>query len=244
MRATSPLWLTPRSEQITSRTWGTANGFEIRYQASNQIDEVKQMASNADNARVTSITRLTPLMLNHAAWVTHDVEATADFYMNIMGMELASTVIDDTIPSTGDPFPYFHIFFRMQDGSTIAFFEAPGLPERPAVSHPAYEIFDHIALQAESREQVDRWHEWLTGQGLEVVGPTDHGGLIYSIYFRDPNGLRLEITYPTDPDWNRHTERAMADLSMWKEGKRLAKDSGQDVAAAMAQLVVARRHTA
>ncbi|MFX5582957.1 VOC family protein, partial [Acinetobacter baumannii] len=69
------------------------------------------MVMTADTAVADSMARLTPLMLNHAAWVTHDVEATADFYMNVMGMELASTVIDDTIPSTGDAFPYFHIFF-------------------------------------------------------------------------------------------------------------------------------------
>jgi catechol 2,3-dioxygenase-like lactoylglutathione lyase family enzyme len=74
---------------------------------------------------------LTPVMLNHAAWVTHDVAATTEFYTKVMGMELASTIFDDKVPSTGDAFPYFHIFFRMQDGSTIAFFEAPGLPAKP-----------------------------------------------------------------------------------------------------------------
>lgn len=184
--------------------------------------------------------RLTPLMLNHAAWVTHDVEATADFYMNIMGMDLASTVIGGSVPSTGDAFPYFHIFFRMKDGSTIAFFEAPGLPERPAVSHPAYHIFDHIALQAASHEEVDRWYEWLTSNGIDVVGPTDHDGLIYSIYFKDPNGLRLEITYPTDPDWNRHTQQAYADLEFWKEGKRQARKSGRELVQAMVELIESR----
>lgn len=199
------------------------------------------MVMSAETATADSMTKLTPLMLNHAAWVTHDVEATADFYMNIMGMDLASTVIDDTVPSTGDAFPYFHIFFRMKDGSTIAFFEAPGLPARPAVSHPAYDIFDHIALQAETKEEVNHWYEWLTSQGIDVVGPTDHGGLIYSIYFRDPNGLRLEITYPTDVDWNKHSAKGLADLTMWNEGKQRAIASGRDVADAMAELIVARR---
>src|SRR6202011_6145948 len=121
---------------------------------------------------------LVPVMLNHLAWVTHDVGATADFYIRVMGMELASTVYGDKVPSTGDVFPYFHIFFRMQDGSTIAFFEAPGLPQRPDVTHPAYEIFDHIALQANSREEVTEWHEWLTANKVDVIGPTDHDGLI------------------------------------------------------------------
>lgn len=181
--------------------------------------------------------RLTPLMLNHAAWVTHDVEATADFYTRVMGMELASTVYDDSVPSTGDAFPYFHLFFRMQDGSTIAFFEAPGLPPRPAVSHPAYDIFDHVALQAKDREEVMRWYDWLRANDVEVVGPTDHKGLILSIYFRDPNGLRLEITTPLDPDWNRHEEQARLDLKMWCDAKKAAQKSGRDVAEAMVELI-------
>ena len=185
--------------------------------------------------------RLTPLMLNHAAWVTHDVEATANFYTKIMGMELASTVYDDTIPSTGDAFAYFHVFFKMLDGSTIAFFEAPGLPPRPEVTHPAYDIFDHLALQANDRAEVDRWADWLRENGVSVVGPTDHDGLIYSIYFYDPNQLRLEITTPLDPDWNDHGERAEADLKAWCETKKAAVANGQNVGAALLTLIKTQR---
>ena len=199
-----------------------------------------RMITDVETTAVASSTRLTPLMLNHAAWVTHDVEATADFYINVMGMDLASTVIGDTIPSTGDAFPYFHIFFRMKDGSTIAFFEAPGLPARPPVSHPAYDIFDHIALQAETRAKVDEWHDWLVSKGVEVIGPTDHDGLIYSIYFKDPNGLRLEITFPTDPNWNRHSAKGLADLEFWSNGKRQARNAGLNVSQAMTEMIISR----
>lgn len=180
---------------------------------------------------------LTPRMLNHAAWVTHDVAATADFYIRIMGMELACTVIGDSVPSTGDDFPYFHIFFRMQDGSTIAFFEAPGLPERTPAPHPAYRIFDHLALQAENREEVDQWKKWLLENGIDVVGPTDHDGLIYSIYFYDPNDLRLEITTPLDPDWNRHTEQARLDITRWVETKERALRDNIDLKDALLDLI-------
>lgn len=188
-------------------------------------------------ARAPQSPGLVPMMLNHAAWVTHDVEATADFYTRIMGMELASTVYDDQVPSTGDAFPYFHIFFRMQDGSTIAFFEAPGLPPRPAASHPAYDIFDHIALQAADRAEVLRWYDWLRANDIAVIGPTDHKGLIYSIYFHDPNGLRLEITTPLDTDWNRHGEQGQADLKMWCDAKKRAIAENRDVSAALVALI-------
>jgi catechol 2,3-dioxygenase-like lactoylglutathione lyase family enzyme len=181
---------------------------------------------------------LKPMMLSHAAWVTHDVEATANFYMNIMGMELATTILGASVPSTGDDFPYFHIFFRMADGSTIAFFEVPGLPERPEPIHPAYDVFDHIALQVSDRAEVDRWYEWLVANDIDVVGPTDHGGLIYSIYFHDPNGMRLEITTPTDPHWNNHTEKGKRDLALWCQGKKDAIEKGLDLSAAMTALII------
>lgn len=187
-------------------------------------------------------TKLTPLMLNHAAWVTHDVEKTADFYTRIMGMDLASTVYDDSVPSTGDQFPYFHIFFKMQDGSTLAFFEAPGLPPRSEVAHPAYDIFDHIALQAKDREEVDRWAAWLRSNGVDIVGPTDHDGLIYSIYFHDPNEIRLEITTPLDLEWNQHGKRAENDLKMWCDTKKSAEADGRDVGIALVEFIRSQRH--
>jgi catechol 2,3-dioxygenase-like lactoylglutathione lyase family enzyme len=199
------------------------------------MDQPAVRAAQQDGAK------LTPRMLNHAAWVTHDVEATADFYTRIMGMELASTVYDDSVPSTGDPFPYFHIFFRMQDGSTIAFFEAPGLPPRIEAPHPAYDVFDHIALEAADPEEVDRWHAWLVENDVDVVGPTNHKGLIYSIYFHDPNGMRLEITVPLDPYWNQHTEQGQVDLKMWCDAKKRAQAENKDIPTALVELIREQR---
>jgi len=184
---------------------------------------------------------LTPAMLNHAAYVTHDVEATADFYTRVMGMEMASTVFDDRIPSTGDAFPYFHVFFRMRDGSTIAFFEAPDIPLPAEATHPAYDIFNHIALQATDREEVMQWHDWLISNDVEVVGPTDHNGLIFSVYFHDPNGIRLEITAPLDPDWNQHTEAGYKDLKLWTDVKKKAVSENRDVSSALKAFISEQR---
>jgi|SRR5690606_38577458 len=199
------------------------------------------MSSNAKGNETPVTSKLTPLMLNHAAWVTHDVEATADFYTRIMGMELASTVFDDKIPSTGDPFPYFHIFFRMQDGSTIAFFEGPDVPPRPEITHPVYGLWDHFAVEASSRAEVDEWRIWLLSNDIPVVGPTDHKGLIYSIYFQDPNGLRLEITAPLDVNWNQKKEQGERDLKLWGDTKRKALEEGRSVAEALSNLISEQR---
>jgi catechol 2,3-dioxygenase-like lactoylglutathione lyase family enzyme len=184
-----------------------------------------------------------PNMLSHVAYITHDTSATVRFYTEILGMELVAAVMDDAIPSTGDPVPYFHSFFKMNDGSTVAFFEAPELPPAPAVSHPAYSVFQHLALQVDSVEDVDSWHAWLEANGIDVLGPVNHK-IIYSIYFHDPNGLRLEITTALDPTWNDQGANAHASLAEWEEVKRMARDDGRGMVEALAELTRQRSHRA
>lgn len=182
-----------------------------------------------------------PARLNHAAYVTRDSEATADFFERVLGMELVSAILDDTIPSTGEPVPYFHSFFRMADGSTIAFFEAPELPPLGEPPHPAYDTFRHIAMEVATTEEVDRWREWLAANDVDVLGPVDHG-IIYSIYFHEPGGLRLEITTPTSPRWNDNRDAAHADLADWRELKDRAARTGADLASALGELARERNH--
>lgn len=185
-----------------------------------------------------------PRMLNHFARVTPDAVATVDFYSRVMNMKFVQAVVDGSIPSTGEPIAYFHLFFRLGDGSTLAFFEAPGLPERPAPPHAAYDTFDHLALHADSVAEVDAWHRHLLGHGLEVIGPVDHG-IAYSIYFRDPtNDLRLEITTPLIADWNDQPAAAATALTEWIAAKRsaaqLAAEKGTAIGAELSAVITAQ----
>ena len=75
---------------------------------------------------------------------------------------------------------------------------------------------------------VDQWHEWLGENGVEVLGPVDHK-IIYSIYFHDPNGIRLEITSPLSPLWNDNADAAESSLADWDRVKSEAKASGKDL---------------
>lgn len=181
-----------------------------------------------------------PLKLHHAASATPDATRIADFYGRIMGMEMVHTVMDDRVPSTGQAFPYLHLFFRMADGSTIAFFESPCLPARAEPTHPGYDVFDHFAMEVSAREEVDRWHAWLVKNGVDVVGPTDHG-IIYSVYFHDPDGRRLEITTDLDPGWSNQAAQAQADLAAWEAAKQQAVAANADVGEALVQLIHNRK---
>jgi hypothetical protein len=65
----------------------------------------------------------------------------------------------------------------------------------------------------------------------------DHKGMIESIYFHDPNGIRLELTIPLDKEWNRHTEQGHADLKRWVETKERARREGRDPGEALRAMI-------
>jgi catechol 2,3-dioxygenase-like lactoylglutathione lyase family enzyme len=179
-----------------------------------------------------------PARLSHLAMVTQDAAAATEFYTEVMRMRLVTAVMHERVPSTGGVMPYLHIFFRMQDGSTLAFFEAPDLPPRNPSPHPAYDVFDHIALEVPTTERVDEWQAWLEGKGVDVLGPVDHT-IIYSIYFHDPDGNRLEITTPLVDDWNDRPVQARQAVDAWTAAKERAVRDGADVSAALCDLIVA-----
>jgi catechol 2,3-dioxygenase-like lactoylglutathione lyase family enzyme len=163
----------------------------------------------------------TPRGLHHQAFVTQDAVATVDFYTRVLRMPLITTVINNEIALTREPYPYLHLFFRMWDGSTIAFFESPGLPPPAKSADPAYDIFNHLALDVGSREEVDRWAAYLADLGIETVGPKEHG-IIYSLYLHDPDGHRIELTTNLDLSWQSLGDAAQEDVRRWAEAKRAA----------------------
>ena len=66
--------------------------------------------------------------LHHVAYRCKDAKQTTEFYSKVLGLEYAMAMAEDRVPSTGEQSPYMHIFFRMDDGSYVAFFEVPDSP--------------------------------------------------------------------------------------------------------------------
>lgn len=140
--------------------------------------------------------------LHHVAYRCKDAKQTAEFYTRVLGLEYAMAVSEDRVPSTGEAHPYMHIFFRMDDGSYVAFFE---LPESPEMSRdPNTPVWvQHLALRVPDEEALLRNKARIESCGVEVLGPVDHG-ICKSIYFFDPNGHRLELAVDTmTPDMAR-----------------------------------------
>lgn len=133
--------------------------------------------------------------LHHFAWRCRDAEETRRFYEDLLGLPLVHLIRADRVPSTGEHCPYVHLFFEMKDGSCIAFFDL-GNDEAAAPSPNTPSWVNHLALRVDSREALRRARERLEEAGVEVIGITDHH-FVESIYFFDPNGIRLELTTPT-----------------------------------------------
>jgi len=129
--------------------------------------------------------------LHHFAWKCRDADETIEFYTNVLGLPHVHTIEKDHVPSTGAYAPYKHIFFQMPDKSCIAFFD---LGDGKATTTDCDDWVVHFAFDVDLEEDVDMWHTLLTDKGIDVIGPTNHDNWIYSIYFFDPNNLRLEIT--------------------------------------------------
>ncbi len=76
----------------------------------------------------------------------------------------------------------------------LAFFEIEGLPKE-AASRPSSRWARHIAMSVDSEEELISAMRHLKEHDVEVLGPVDHEGIWKSLYFFDPNGIRLELTY-------------------------------------------------
>jgi catechol 2,3-dioxygenase-like lactoylglutathione lyase family enzyme len=133
--------------------------------------------------------------LHHYAYRCRNGEETRHFYEDLLGLPLAVAVVHDRVPSTNEHYPYCHIFFELQDGSYLAFFDLlDGRGPVPDATTPPW--VHHIALRVASRRALLDAKARLEAEKIEVVGIVDHGWFD-SIYFFDPNGIRLELVSPT-----------------------------------------------
>lgn len=159
-----------------------------------------------------------PLGLDHVAYRCKDAKETAEFYTKLLGMRLVAALTDSHVQSTKEHCPHIHVFFAMQDGSCVAFFETP--EEKPMGRDPNTPAWvQHLALQVSDRETLMAAKARLEAAGVQVIGPKD-GHLCVSIYFFDPSGHRLELTNrKVVPD--ERTERdAHRILDVWSKTKQ------------------------
>jgi catechol 2,3-dioxygenase-like lactoylglutathione lyase family enzyme len=117
--------------------------------------------------------------VHHMALVCSDVERTVRFYQDILGFPL--TAIFENRDYKGSN----HFFFDIGNGNLLAFFDFPGLEVGPYAE--VLGGLHHIAISI-TREDWEKARARLDEAGVEYL--LESGS---SMYFRDPDGARLEL---------------------------------------------------
>ncbi len=161
--------------------------------------------------------------LHHNAYRCRDSERTRAFYEDFLGLPLVGT-LEITETKSGRQTNTLHTFYRLDDGSHLAFFEAPDMPFE---FKPQHDFDLHIALEVD-RATLDAMFAKGHAAGVETRGVSNHG-FIDSIYFRDPDGYVIELCTKRDGhdemlDPTRNAAREK--LARWTAARRVGAAPG------------------
>ncbi|WP_032370008.1 VOC family protein [Rhodococcoides fascians] len=140
-----------------------------------QRDRIRQQYMKPAGERPASSAR----GLHHTALVSSDVEATVRFYQDLLEFPLTELIENRDYPGSS------HFFFDIGNRNLLAFFDFPGLDVGPYAE--VLGGLHHVAISVEPT----RWEHLRTkliDAGIELI---EHSEV--SLYFRDPDGARLEL---------------------------------------------------
>ena len=166
--------------------------------------------------------------LHHHAFACRDAEQTRHFYEDVLGMPMIAAVQESTRSPGGAQTAYLHMFFEMADGTCLAFFDFPDYYAGIDASQlePRDSLVHHIALEVHGYEQIEKFKQRLAAHDV-AHREIDHG-YCRSLYFVDPNGLKLELTTNvarSPADFAAFRRDAHATLAQWQKLKAGAIDS-------------------
>ncbi len=117
--------------------------------------------------------------LHHTALVSSDVERTVRFYQDVLGFPLTELIENRDYAGSS------HFFFDIGNSNLLAFFDFPGLDVGPYAE--VLGGLHHVAISVDP----ERWGALRARLVQAGVEHEVHSGV--SIYFRDPDGARLEL---------------------------------------------------
>jgi catechol 2,3-dioxygenase-like lactoylglutathione lyase family enzyme len=117
--------------------------------------------------------------LHHTALISSDVERTVRFYQDVLGFPLTELIENRDYPGSS------HFFFDIGNGNLLAFFDFPGLDVGPYAE--VLGGLHHMAISVDP----ERWQELVRRLDEAGVPHEVHSGV--SVYFRDPDGARIEL---------------------------------------------------
>jgi catechol 2,3-dioxygenase-like lactoylglutathione lyase family enzyme len=161
--------------------------------------------------------------VHHLALNTDDMKKTLDFYVGVLGMPLVHALKVPPGLGTGSgnrgnpPFENIrHYFLDAGNDSLLAFFEIPK-GARPQADRDAIGTMQHVSF-AVSQEKFEEVRGRVQRAGLSILGPINVGCDTWSMYFYDPNGIRLEFSHQKEAEprviarWQQTRDEALEEL--------------------------------
>ncbi len=174
------------------------------------------------------------IRISHPALTGSKNAETIRFYTELLGMELVLRQPNLDYPSEE------HLFFHVGNDNFIAYFvprdeaAADYPPAQPGCGH-----MDHLAIDVDE-PALQTALARLRAAGVAVEGPADRG-YERSIYFKDPNGVTLELlAWITPPPADLPQAAIIKRAQRIREARGAAFIEDRDVRAAIAELQTER----
>jgi catechol 2,3-dioxygenase-like lactoylglutathione lyase family enzyme len=117
--------------------------------------------------------------IHHVALLSSNVEQTVRFYQGVLEFPLIEIFENRDYQGSN------HFFFDLGHGNTLAFFDFPGLDLAPYAE--VLGGLHHVAISVEP----ERWKQLRTKLDDAGIDYAIHSEV--SMYFRDPDGARIEL---------------------------------------------------
>jgi len=147
----------------------------------------------------TDIPRVELHGVHHTARPTWKLAETVRFYRDLLGLPLVHAISAKGWGPDNHA-DFLHFFFDSGNGSTIAFFYYIGT-ERPdwlQVREHYQDRATHTAWRVRDEAELLQWRRRIEAVGIPLRYQIRHE-VIESIYFNDPNGYPIEITWQVRP---------------------------------------------
>jgi glyoxylase I family protein len=142
------------------------------------------------------------------SFIGYDAEKTHRFCTEVLRLPL----IDARTANDERGREYLETQYALADGSTLAytFYDEP--PDEAQQLHP----LRHFAFEVRDVEMLRAWKAHFVACGVPVVGEIDHGAVM-SIYFFDPNEIRLELSTNLIAFDDEEARKAQDIYDRWKQ---------------------------
>jgi len=125
---------------------------------------------------------IAPQRLGHVVLKVRDLDRAEAFYAGVLGLTVTGRLPGRMVffAAPGNPGSHDLAVYRVG-------------PDAAPQGRDEVGLF-HLAYQVESREALEQAYHHLRAHGVKITGTMNHGANL-SVYFEDPDGHMLELTY-------------------------------------------------